>query len=163
MPNDDSEKRLVSFDEYDKFRFRVINDMKSLKEDMLIQKIEVLEKLHEQSVSSVRLEGILASFTESVQSIKVSMDTINTKIDDVNDEFRENDSRVRSVEEQLKRVVGKKENHSEEDSMESESSKAKWWSGFFVFLGIAIPAIIEKVDVILDFILKLRGWFEWKN
>lgn len=85
------------------------------------------------------------------------MDTINTKIDDVNDEFRENDSRVRSVEEQLKRVVGKKENHSEEDSMESESSKAKWWSGFFVFLGIAIPAIIEKVDVILDFILKLRG------
>ena len=160
MPNEDSEKSVVTYEEYDKFRFKMVNEIRDVREAALKQELSLMKKLNDQSISMTRFEGILSSFTESVKAIHLSMEKMNDKVDTINEGVKKNDDRVQLIEDQLKEVVIKKKEHTIDELDDEElvnSNKAKWWSGFFVFLGIAIPAIVEKVDVIFDFILKMKG------
>lgn len=158
--SDTSETQEVIYrKEYERFRYRVDKEIGEIKETHYKDKIEMLERINEQQISAVKVEEAMKNFTESVVYIRDGIEKMDGKMENIGSGMHESNQKMTELDGELKTLKVKVEKHIEPSGeQESGSNTSKWWwTAFFTFLGLVVPKIIEKTDVILDFFWKLKG------
>lgn len=150
--------------ELERYKNEIEKELHRQREKHAEDKEQILEKINETQLGSVRIEEAFKSIAESTKSIQTSVEKINdkvdafdTKISDSNKHIIELDKKVVIMEhESIDKVEHEKKDDDKDDDKYSPH-REKIVVALFTFLGIVIPALLDKADVLSALLLKLFG------
>lgn len=164
----DMGRDIITRHEFERFRYSIDKEISKLKEKHYEDKEKMLIEINESRISNVRIEESFKSISEAVQGIQVGVNKISDKVDVLGNEVSDNSTQLLSLDKKValmeqsstpleKEIIKKSKDHVEDEPDEVNSNRTKIIMALFTFLGVAVPALLAKADVILDFILKIKG------
>lgn len=165
-PREKGYSDFVTFAELERYKNEINTELHKQREKHSNDKEQILEKLTKTQISSARIEEAFKSIADSTKAIQSSVEKINNKVDAFDSKISESNKHIVELDKKVvflerdtieKVKPPKKTEEKETDDDKYSPHREKIVVALFTFLGIIIPALLDKADVLSALLLKLFG------